>query len=184
MKWNIIDAEYDAEVVAEPLQPCDDPILEVTGIYKVEFILEDGDQLSDLDGDTDHLLPGSTAVDGNTTYVWDGSQWTLGGPAYDLYDVIVRCNGKFIDDSDVSDDDLELVKGSYLDCLAKVNNGFPIMALLYDHKEADDFVGSETYSLNVRLFHNYGDFVTFTIMGYPNISVYLTESGLSFTEPD
>lgn len=69
----IIDAEYTAEKQEGTVPPCENSVVTVTGTYTYEFTLEEGDSLSDID--TTDLTEGSTAIDGDTTYEWDGTQW-------------------------------------------------------------------------------------------------------------
>lgn len=73
----IIDAEYTAEKQEGTVPPCENSVVTVTGTYTYEFTLEDGDSLSDID--TTDLTEGSIAIDGDTTYEWDGTQWVSSG---------------------------------------------------------------------------------------------------------
>lgn len=73
----IIDAEYTAEKQEGTVPPCENSVVTVTGTYTYEFTLEDGDSLSDID--TANLTEGSIAIDGDTTYEWDGTQWVASG---------------------------------------------------------------------------------------------------------
>lgn len=73
----IIDAEYTAEKQEGTVPPCENSVVEVSATYQKEFTLEEGDSLSDID--TTDLMEGSTAIDGDTTYEWDGTQWVSSG---------------------------------------------------------------------------------------------------------
>lgn len=76
----IIDAHYTAEKEGV-VPPCSDPVVTVSSTYKYEYTLEEGDSLSDID--TEDIEEGSIAIDGDTTYEWDGSQWNeVGGGGY------------------------------------------------------------------------------------------------------
>ena len=69
----IIDAEYTAVKQEGTVPPCENSVVTVTGTYTYEFTLEDGDSLSDIP--TTGLTVDSIAIDGDTTYEWDGTQW-------------------------------------------------------------------------------------------------------------
>ena len=69
----IIDAEYTAEKQEGTVPPCENSVVTVTGTYTYEFTLEEGDSLSDIP--TTGLTVDSIAIDGDTTYEWDGTQW-------------------------------------------------------------------------------------------------------------
>lgn len=73
----IIDAEYTAVKQEGTVPPCENSVVTVTGTYTYEFTLEDGDSLSDID--TTDLTVDSIAIDGDTTYKWDGTQWVASG---------------------------------------------------------------------------------------------------------
>lgn len=68
-----IDATYTATKGEETVPPCDNAVVTVTATYKEEITLEDGDQLTDID--TENLQNGSIAIDGDTVYKWNGTQW-------------------------------------------------------------------------------------------------------------
>lgn len=69
----IIDAEYTAVKQEGTVPPCENSVVTVTGTYTYEFTLEEGDSLSDIP--TTGLTVDSIAIDGDTTYKWDGTQW-------------------------------------------------------------------------------------------------------------
>lgn len=104
------------------------------------------------------------------------------------YDVVVRMD-KDRAANDLTDDDLHLLRGSFQDCVAKIDAALPIRACVYSHRTgANNFASVENYTVSVNGHHDYGDDVALYVTGgggeYDSITnIYLTESGLSLTRP-
>lgn len=102
------------------------------------------------------------------------------------YDVVVQMD-KSINNPNITDSDIHLIKGSYADCVQKAHSGLPVRScvyLLYD----DESLQECTYISDIAVYENYGDYVDITVYKRGSdiaqyISIYLTESGISLSAP-
>ena len=109
------------------------------------------------------------------------TQWVV--DPYAGYDVVVKMD-KEITDLTLTADDLHLIKGSFAECVSRMEASLPIRGLVFAKWLGEnDYMATTTYSISTTTFVNYGNGVTFNVQYAGNPSAQkqftLTESGFS-----
>ena len=154
---------------------------------------DNGDVLTVVNGAWDKAapsgLPAVTSADNGKGLSVQNGAWAK--DFFAGYDVVVKIDKKRAGAFHVlTDEDLHLLKGSWDECVRLMDAALPIRACVFYHKFGDNnYAESEIYTVSTDGWHDYGDVVNLYVTGGSHgyedrTTIYLTESGLSLTEPE